>query len=145
MALKAKHQQTGFSVGDLVKVHQKIVESGKERSQVFEGLVISIRGRGENKTFTVRRIASGGVGVEKIWPLNSPWVLKIEVLRQAKVRRAKLYYLRSRVGRKAVKVKTKKETEVKKTTVDQKSKKDEKKHLKKTVKKSRSSRGRASR
>ena len=96
-------------MGDKVKVHQKIIESGKERNYVFEGLVISIRGRGENQSFTVRRIAAGNIGVERIYPLASPWLNKIEVVRQGKVRRAKLFYLRKKVGRKAARIKIKKE------------------------------------
>jgi large subunit ribosomal protein L19 len=109
MANQAKHGETVFNVGDRVKVHQKIVEGKKERLQIFEGIVIAIRGRGENKSFTVRRIAVGNIGVERIWPLVSPWVQKIEVIRRGKVRRAKLYYLRKQVGKKAVRIKTKEE------------------------------------
>ena len=112
MALKAKIGETAFSVGDLVKVHQKIIEGGKERTQIFEGLVIGIKGREENKSFTVRRIATGNIGVERIWPLNSPWVLKLEVIKRSKVRRAKLYYLRERIGKRAAKIKTREEKPV---------------------------------
>jgi len=110
MANQAKRDETVFSVGDQVRVHQKIIEGEKERTSVFEGIVIAIRGRGENKTFTVRRIATGGIGVERIWPLNSPWITKIEVKKRGHVRRAKLYYLRERVGKKAVRIKTRKTT-----------------------------------
>lgn len=106
MAITAKHRETVFFVGDTVAVRQKIIESGKERTQNFEGVVISIRGRGENKTFTVRRIAADRVGVERVWPLGSPWVLDIKVLKSGKSRRAKLFYLRERVGSRALKVKT---------------------------------------
>jgi large subunit ribosomal protein L19 len=94
-----------FKVGDTVKVHVKIREGEKERIQVFEGTVIARKGSGVAQTFTVRRV-SYGVGVEKTFPLHSPNVDKIVVFREAKVRRAKLYYLRSRVG-KAAKVKEK--------------------------------------
>ena len=105
MANQAKFGETTFSVGDTVVVSQKIVEGGKTRIQNFEGIVIAIRGRGENKTFTVRKIAVGGIGVERIWPLNSPWITKITVKKRGKVRRAKLYYLRKKASKKATRVK----------------------------------------
>lgn len=87
-----------FAVGDSVKVHTKVVEGDKERIQIFSGVVIGRRGHGLNETFTVRRI-SYGEGVERIFPLNSPRVDKIEVERRGAVRRAKLTYLRSRLGK----------------------------------------------
>ena len=89
-----------FNVGDTVKVYGKIKEGHRERIQVFEGTVLKRQGTGARATFTVRK-ASNGVGVEKTWPLYSPNVEKIEVVRKGKVRRAKLNYLRSRVGKKA--------------------------------------------
>lgn len=92
-----------FRVGDTVKVYFKIVEGTTERIQVYEGLVISINNSGIAKTFTVRKI-SYGVGVERIFPLHSPRVEKVEVVRKGKVRRAKLFYIRHRTG-KAAKVK----------------------------------------
>ena len=92
-----------FRVGDTVRVHAKIVEGQKERVQVFEGVVIKRQNGSLRETFTVRRL-SHGVGVEKTWPLHSPRVDKVEVTRRGVVRRAKLYYLRGRVG-KAAKVK----------------------------------------
>ena len=92
-----------LQVGDLVRVYQRIVEGSRTRTQMFEGTIIKIQGGGIGKTFTARRI-SYGVGVEKTWPINSPNVEKIEVVRHGKVRRAKLFYLRNRVG-KAAKVK----------------------------------------
>jgi large subunit ribosomal protein L19 len=95
-----------FSVGDSVRVHTKVVEGDKERIQVFAGVVIGKRGRGLNETFTVRRI-SYGEGVERIFPVNSPRVDKIEVERQGAVRRAKLTYLRGRLGKGATLVKEK--------------------------------------
>ena len=95
-----------FNVGDNVRVHTKVVEGDKERIQVFAGVVIGIRGRGLNQTFTVRRI-SYGEGVERIFPTHSPRVEKIEVERQGKVRRAKLTYLRGRIGKGAMAVKEK--------------------------------------
>jgi large subunit ribosomal protein L19 len=93
-----------FNVGDSVKVHTKVVEGDKERIQVFSGVVIGKRGRGLNETFTVRRI-SYGEGVERIFPLHSPRVDKIEVERHGEVRRAKLTYLRNRLGKGATLVK----------------------------------------
>lgn len=92
-----------FQVGDTVKVHIKIKEGSKERVQVFEGTVLKRQNGGARETFTVRRFTSG-VGVEKTFPVNSPVIEKVEVVRKGKVRRAKLYYLRDRVG-KAAKVK----------------------------------------
>ena len=92
-----------LSVGDTVKVYGKIKEGNRERIQVFEGTVLKKQGGGARATFTVRKF-SNGVGVEKTWPLHSPNVEKVEVVRRGKVRRAKLYYLRDRVG-KAAKVK----------------------------------------
>ena len=92
-----------FAVGDTVKVHNKIKEGNRERIQIFEGTVIKRQGGSNRETFTVRKF-SNGVGVEKTWPVHSPFVEKIEVVRHGKVRRAKIYYLRSRVG-KASKVK----------------------------------------
>ena len=95
-----------FNVGDSVRVHTKVVEGDKERIQVFAGVVIGVRGRGLNQTFTVRRI-SYGEGVERIFPTHSPRVEKIEVERQGSVRRAKLTYLRQRIGKGALAVKDK--------------------------------------
>jgi len=94
-----------FNIGDTVKVHFKVKEGNRERIQVFEGTVIKKRGGSVTETFTVRKIASG-VGVERVFPVNSPKIEKIEISRHGKVRRAKLYYLRDRVG-KATKVKEK--------------------------------------
>jgi len=93
-----------FNVGDSVRVHTKVVEGDKERIQIFNGVVIGIRGHGLSKTFTVRRI-SYGEGVERIFPLHSPRVEKIEVEREGSVRRAKLTYLRGRIGKGALAVK----------------------------------------
>ena len=91
---------TEFNVGDTVKVYAKIKEGNRERVQVFEGVVLKKQGTGARVTYTVRK-TSNGVGVEKTWPLYSPNVEKIEVVRRGKVRRAKLNYLRERVGKKA--------------------------------------------
>ena len=101
-----RKQPLKFNVGDSVRVHTKVVEGDKERIQVFAGVVIGTRGRGLNETFTVRRI-SYGEGVERVFPVNSPRVERIEIERQGKVRRAKLTYLRNRIGKKATKVKEK--------------------------------------
>ncbi len=92
-----------IEIGDTVKVHVKIREGEKERIQVFEGTVIACKGSGVSATFTVRRVAYG-VGVERVFPLHSPNVAKVDVIRHGRVRRSKLYYLRDRVG-KAAKVK----------------------------------------
>lgn len=92
-----------FRVGDTVRVHAMIKEGNRERIQIFEGTVLKKQGGSTRETFTVRK-SSNGVGVEKTWPLHSPHVVKVEVIRQGKVRRAKLNYLRDRVG-KAAKVK----------------------------------------
>ena len=108
MANRAKIKNQLVNVGDTVKVFQKIKEKDKERIQVFRGIVIRIKGSLENKTFTVRRIGSAGIGIERIWPVNSPWIDKLEVVKKGKVRRAKLYYLRQRIGKKATRVKAKK-------------------------------------
>ena len=96
-----------FRVGDTVKVHYKIKEGNKERIQIFQGIIIQKKGMGISKTFTVRKV-SNGVGVERIFPLHSPFIEKIEIVRSSKVRRAKLYYLREAKGRKA-RLKTKEE------------------------------------
>ena len=93
-----------FRPGDTVRVHVRVVEGERERIQVFEGIVIRRRGSLLSETFTVRKI-SFGVGVERTFPVHSPMIAKIEVVTHGAVRRAKLYYLRSRVGRKATKIK----------------------------------------
>lgn len=94
--------------GDTVRVHVRVLEGARSRVQVFEGVVISIRGGGLRETFTVRKV-SFGVGVERTFPLHSPIIDRVEVTRRGKVRRAKLYYLRDRVGKKA-RIKEKRET-----------------------------------
>ena len=102
-AAQMKQSVPEFRVGDTVKVSAKIKEGNRERIQVFEGTVLKRQGGGARETFTVRKF-SNGIGVEKTWPVHSPFVEKIEVVRKGKVRRAKIYYLRSRIG-KAAKVK----------------------------------------
>ena len=99
-AAQLKESVDDFNVGDTVKVYGKIKEGNRERIQVFEGTVLKIQGGGNRTTFTVRKV-SNGVGVEKTWPLHSPNVEKVEAVRRGKVRRAKLNYLRDRVGKKA--------------------------------------------
>ena len=99
-AAQLKAEVADFKVGDTVKVSAKVKEGNRERIQVFEGTVIKRQGGSNRETFTVRK-SSNGVGVEKTWPLHSPIVEKIEVVRRGKVRRAKLYYLRDRVGKAA--------------------------------------------
>lgn len=100
MANRAKHGETEFHVGDTVAVRHKFKEADKTRSQTFEGIVIAIKGRAENKSFTIRKMASARVGVERIWPLLSPAISKITVKKKGKVRRAKLYYLKKRAQEK---------------------------------------------
>jgi len=99
-ATQLKESVAEFHVGDTVRVHNKIKEGNRERIQIFEGTVLKRQGTGSRETFTVRK-NSNGVGVEKTWPVHSPFVEKIEVVRFGKVRRAKLNYLRDRVGKKA--------------------------------------------
>ena len=99
-AAQLKENAPEFNVGDTVKVYGKIKEGNRERIQVFEGTVLKKQGGSTRETFTVRKF-SNGVGVEKTWPLHSPNVEKVEVVRKGKVRRAKLNYLRDRVGKKA--------------------------------------------
>lgn len=100
-----KQDVTPFNVGDSVKVHCRVVEGGKERIQIYEGLVIARSGSGVNAAFTVRKI-SYGEGVERVFPVHTPRIAKIEVMTRGKVRRAKLHYLRTRVGKRALLVKS---------------------------------------
>jgi large subunit ribosomal protein L19 len=90
-----------FGAGDTVRVHVRVVEGEKERVQIFEGVVIKRKGAGVHETFTVRKIASGGIGVERVFPLHTPRIAQLEVLRRGKVRRAKIYYMRGLRGRAA--------------------------------------------
>ncbi|BCJ95087.1 50S ribosomal protein L19 [Anaerocolumna cellulosilytica] len=99
-AAQLKSEITSFNVGDTVKVYAKVKEGNRERTQIFEGTVLKRQNGGSRETFTVRK-SSNGIGVEKTWPLHSPSVERIEVIRRGKVRRAKLTYLRNRVGKKA--------------------------------------------
>jgi large subunit ribosomal protein L19 len=102
--------------GDTVRVHTRIVEGDRERVQVFQGTVIRLRGGNVNANFTVRRIASDGIGVERTFPLHSPRVEKVEVVRHARVRRAQLYYLRGRTG-KAARLKARRDERLTKAAV----------------------------
>jgi large subunit ribosomal protein L19 len=95
-----KYDELPFKIGDLVRVHVKIIEGKRERIQIFEGYVIAVKNSGNRRTFRVRR-ESYGIGVERVFSVNSPRIEKIEVVRHGKVRRAKLYYLRGRVGKAA--------------------------------------------
>ncbi len=99
-AAEMKESVSEFSVGDTVKVYAKIKEGTRERVQVFEGTVLKKQGGSNRATFTVRK-TSNGVGVERTWPLHSPHIEKVEVIRKGKVRRAKLFYLRDRIGKRA--------------------------------------------
>lgn len=101
MALFAKIGENEFGVGDTVRVHQQIEEEGKKRTQIFEGFVIGIKGSDQGKSFMVRRVTLGGYGVERIFPLFSPTIVKVEVTKKATpgVRKAKLYYLRDKSKR----------------------------------------------
>lgn len=103
--ISAKFGVQDIHVGDTLRVHSQVLEGAKARNQIFEGILISLRGRGENQTFTVRKIGVGGIGVERTWPLDSRSLVKIEVKKKAsKIRRSKLYYLRDLTGREAVRV-----------------------------------------
>lgn len=113
-----KELHVDFHVGDTVRVHYKLIEKEKvagktkrevkeethERIQVFEGIVIAIKGSGANIMFTVRKIGAGAIGIERIFPLISPWIRKMEVKKHGSVRRAKLYYLRDKIGKEANRV-----------------------------------------
>ena len=102
-AAQMKAELDNFKVGDTVKVHFKIVEGKNERIQIYEGLVIAMKNSGSGKTFTVRK-NSYGVGVERVFPIHSPRIARVELVRPGKVRRAKLYYIRDKIG-KAAKIK----------------------------------------
>jgi|SRR3989338_2254425 len=99
MAIYTQHLETKFKIGDIIRVHQKLIETDdtgkqKERVQIFEGTLIAINGKETNKSITVRKIGANYVGVERIWPLASPWIKKIEVKTSGQARRSKLYYTR---------------------------------------------------
>ncbi len=101
----SKAANTEIHIGDTLRVHTNVVEGAKTRVQIFEGLLIALSGRGVNQTMTVRRIGTGGIGVERKWPVNANSIVKVEVTKSGKnVRRSKLYYLRALTGRQATRV-----------------------------------------
>ncbi|MDD5147166.1 MAG: 50S ribosomal protein L19 [Candidatus Daviesbacteria bacterium] len=103
--ISVKVDEQNIHIGDTIRVHSKVVEGTKSRVQIFEGILIRLRGRDVNKTFTVRKIGTGGIGIERTWPLDSNSIVKIEVKKKAgKVRRSKLYFLRGLTGKSAVRV-----------------------------------------
>lgn len=103
--ISAKFNDINIHIGDTLRVHAQIIEGEKTRIQVFEGILISLRGRGENRTFTVRKVGAAGIGVERTWPLDAKNLTKIEVKKKnAGVRRSKLYFLRDLTGKSAVRV-----------------------------------------
>lgn len=103
--ISVKLGDQSIHIGDTLRVHSKVVEGTKSRVQVFEGILIRLRGRGENRTFTIRKIGAGGIGVERTWPIDSNSLVKVEVKKKtAGVRRSKLYYLRELTGKEAVRV-----------------------------------------
>ena len=108
MALTFTHNDQVVSVGDTVRVSQEISEGEKSRVQIFEGIVIAIKNAGLGRSFTVRRLGANGVGVEKIYPTSLPTIKSISVKTRGQVRRAKLYYLRSRIGKAATRIREKK-------------------------------------
>ncbi|MBS1493741.1 MAG: 50S ribosomal protein L19 [Bacteroidetes bacterium] len=109
-----------FHVGDTISVSVKVIEGDKERIQQFKGIVMGIKGGGISKTFRVRKI-SNGVGVERIFPINSPRIAKVDIVKEGSIRRAKLYYLRGLTGKAATKIKDKKKLAVLEGAVDKKS------------------------
>jgi large subunit ribosomal protein L19 len=102
-----KDKMFEFRVGDTIRVSYKIIEGDKVRTQPYQGIVIAMKGAGDSKTFTVRKIGADGIGVERIFPFKSPNIENVKLVKRGKVRRAKLYYLRGRVGRKATRIKEK--------------------------------------
>ena len=106
-AAQLRNDLPKFNIGDTISVFVKVIEGDKERLQQFKGIVMGIKGGGISKTFRVRKI-SGGIGVERIFPIHSPKIAKIEILKEGSVRRAKLYYLRKLTGKAATKIKEKK-------------------------------------
>ncbi|MDO8570243.1 MAG: 50S ribosomal protein L19 [Candidatus Daviesbacteria bacterium] len=103
--ISMKHQDTELHIGDTIRVHTTVIEGAKTRIQVFEGILIALNGRGENKMMTVRKVSAGGIGVERMWPVDSKSIVKIELKKKAiHVRRSKLYYLRELTGKRAVRV-----------------------------------------
>lgn len=141
MALKAKHKEQEFGVGDNINVSYIIKEGDKQRIQVFNGIVIAIKGRGKGKTFTVRRIGVQKVGIERIFPIESPNLDKVEVVRTGVrgVRSAKLYYLREKSKKETERIFTRAKTKKQKNEPKKNKNTSTKKSNKKTSKKSKSS------
>ena len=140
MALQLMHGESRFGIGDVVRVHQKIQESAdKFRTQVFEGTVLGIKGEGLRKTFMVRRIGAQKVGIEQIFPISSPYIEKVEVVREGLkgVRHAKLYYTRDKSTREIEKIysRAKRKTEAKQAAASKKAKTAKPKTKKKATKK----------
>lgn len=103
--ISVKVGEENLHIGDVIRVHNKVVEGAKTRIQIYEGILIRLRGRDVNKTFTVRKIGAAGVGVERTWPLDSNSIVKIDVKKKTSgVRRSKLYYLRDLTGKRATRV-----------------------------------------
>lgn len=123
MAIKTKIKDVEFGIGDVINVFQKITEGEKSRTQVFEGTVISIKGRGENQSFMVRKVGAQNIGIERIFPVIMPSIIKIEIVRKggSGVRRAKLYYIRDKSRKEIEKIYTRKKKKTsskkKKTTL----------------------------
>ena len=123
MAIKTKIKDVEFGIGDVINVFQKITEGEKSRTQVFEGTVISIKGRGENQSFMVRRVGAQNIGIERIFPVIMPSIIKIEIVKKGSsgVRRAKLYYIRDKSRKEIEKIYTRKKKKTsskkKKTTL----------------------------
>lgn len=138
MALSIKHKDTEFGVGDRVRVVQKVKDGEKTRNQIFEGMVIGIKGSGDNKSFTVRRIGAQQIGVERIFPIKAPSIDEVEVVRKGKrgARKAKLYYTRGRAKKGIEEIYSRAERREEAKKSKPKAKKTKKKTTKKTSKKS---------
>ena len=102
MSLFLKIKDQDVKIGDEVELNTVYVDAGKEKKQKFQGIVIAVKNKGENKTFTVRKISNDGIGIERIFPANWPWLESIVVKKHNKVRRAKLYYMRDKIGKRAL-------------------------------------------
>lgn len=139
MANSFTYKNEKYNTGDTIRLNLNVTEGDKTRVQTFEGIIIAIKNSGSGKSFTVRKIGAGAIGVERIMPVDSPTIESIEVKSRGQVRRAKLYYLRDRIGKRATKVKTKVEEKVKeavkpKIEVEKKASPKKKSAAKKTTK-----------
>src|SRR3989344_2625108 len=135
MANQVTWRDVNFAIGDTIRVHQTFAEGDKTRTQIFEGIVIAIRGHAGLKSFVVRRIASNNIGVEKIFPIATPTITKVEVKKKGDVRRAKLYFLRDRTGKKATGERPEREEQPAKNKVVKADKPEKIKKIKKGPKK----------